>query len=240
MHVKTGGVILLHVSKGVCFMNLSKRKTIGRRIKELREGAGFSQDALAEKLNMKRANIANYEAGRALPPADVLLKLADIFNVTTDFLLGRDQPESKDFGYDDIGFAVREERLEQGLTQQQLASLIGVSQSEISQYERGLIPIPSDVAEKIADVFGMSLPAFLNKYNLWDEHIPFEFEGDVDKYLAFKKAEAEDAMRDPGYDIQTIAAHHDGEDWTPEELEEIEKFKEFVRMKRRPRENQGE
>lgn len=34
-------------------------------------------------------------------------------------------------------------------------------------------------------------------------------------------------------DIQTIAAHHDGEDWTEEELEEIEKFKEFVRMKRK-------
>lgn len=34
-------------------------------------------------------------------------------------------------------------------------------------------------------------------------------------------------------DIQTIAAHHDGEDWTEEELEEIEQFKEFVRMKRK-------
>ncbi|RDV27132.1 helix-turn-helix domain-containing protein [Lysinibacillus capsici] len=33
-------------------------------------------------------------------------------------------------------------------------------------------------------------------------------------------------------DIQTIAAHHDGEEWTEEELEEIERFKEFVRMKR--------
>lgn len=33
-------------------------------------------------------------------------------------------------------------------------------------------------------------------------------------------------------DIDTIAAHHDGEDWTEEELEEIERFKEFVRMKR--------
>lgn len=34
-------------------------------------------------------------------------------------------------------------------------------------------------------------------------------------------------------DIQTIAAHHDGEDWTAEELEEIERFKEFIRMKRK-------
>lgn len=33
-------------------------------------------------------------------------------------------------------------------------------------------------------------------------------------------------------EIQTIAAHHDGDDWTEEELQEIEKFKEFVKMRR--------
>lgn len=34
-------------------------------------------------------------------------------------------------------------------------------------------------------------------------------------------------------EIHTIAAHHDGEDWTEEELEEIEQFKEFVKQKRK-------
>ena len=34
------------------------------------------------------------------------------------------------------------------------------------------------------------------------------------------------------YEIKTIAAHHDGNDWTTEELKEIEKFKQYVRMKR--------
>ena len=32
--------------------------------------------------------------------------------------------------------------------------------------------------------------------------------------------------------IETLAAHHEGEEWTEEELEEIERFKEFVRMRR--------
>ena len=36
--------------------------------------------------------------------------------------------------------------------------------------------------------------------------------------------------------IETIAAHHDGDEWTDEELEEIERFKEFVRMKRKQQE----
>ena len=36
--------------------------------------------------------------------------------------------------------------------------------------------------------------------------------------------------------IQTIAAHHDGDEWTDEELDEIERFKEFVKMKRKQQE----
>lgn len=51
-------------------------------------------------------------------------------------------------------------------------------------------------------------------------------------HARYKKAAYKDAMQDPGYEIQTIAAHHDGEDWSAEELEEIERFKEFVRSKR--------
>lgn len=38
--------------------------------------------------------------------------------------------------------------------------------------------------------------------------------------------------------IETIAAHHEGEEWTEEELEEIERFKEFVRMNRIRRRSQ--
>lgn len=36
-------------------------------------------------------------------------------------------------------------------------------------------------------------------------------------------------------DIHTIAAHHEGDEWTEEELEEIERFKEFVKLKRQQR-----
>jgi len=37
-------------------------------------------------------------------------------------------------------------------------------------------------------------------------------------------------------EIETIAAHHDGEDWTDEELEEIERFKRFVKSNRKQQE----
>lgn len=43
--------------------------------------------------------------------------------------------------------------------------------------------------------------------------------------------EGKDSDKNP-HEIHTIAAHHDGEDWTEEELEAIEKFKKFVRSER--------
>ncbi len=42
-------------------------------------------------------------------------------------------------------------------------------------------------------------------------------------------------ISDIKHPIETIAAHHDSEEWTEEELAEIERFKEFVRMKRQQR-----
>jgi len=39
--------------------------------------------------------------------------------------------------------------------------------------------------------------------------------------------------RTEDFEIHTIAAHHDGEEWTEEELEEIERFKEFIKQKRK-------
>lgn len=61
---------------------------MGLRIRELRKEINLSQEALAERLEMKRTNIANYEAGRVVPPGNVLLELSKIFGVTTDYLLG--------------------------------------------------------------------------------------------------------------------------------------------------------
>ncbi|WEG14114.1 helix-turn-helix transcriptional regulator [Pullulanibacillus sp. KACC 23026] len=71
------------------------KKQMGQRIKEERLNLDLSQDALAEKLGMKRANVSNYEAGRVVPPGNILLEMSKIFNVSTDYLLCKtDTPNS--------------------------------------------------------------------------------------------------------------------------------------------------
>ena len=63
--------------------------TLGEKIKELRERLGLSQRELAARLNLGSGTIANYETGNRSPDYQTLQRLADLFNVSTDYLLGR-------------------------------------------------------------------------------------------------------------------------------------------------------
>lgn len=59
------------------------------RLRELREDNGYTQDEIAEKLNLTRQSISNYEKGNSDPSLDNLVKLADIYNCSVDYLLCR-------------------------------------------------------------------------------------------------------------------------------------------------------
>ncbi|GEN87201.1 helix-turn-helix domain-containing protein [Oceanobacillus sojae] len=62
---------------------------IGKRLRTLRQRAGLSQLELAKKLNMPNQNVSNYEREFRQPDYETLLKFADFFEVTTDYILGR-------------------------------------------------------------------------------------------------------------------------------------------------------
>lgn len=61
---------------------------IGEKIKELRKKNGKTQLDVSKALDVTYQTIYKYEKGIAVPPADAILKLAEYFNVTTDYLLG--------------------------------------------------------------------------------------------------------------------------------------------------------
>lgn len=63
---------------------------IAENIKAFRISAGLTQDKLASFLNGKKSLISNYENGHSTPDIYTLIKLADIFNVTLDELVGRE------------------------------------------------------------------------------------------------------------------------------------------------------
>ena len=68
--------------------------TIGSRIRNLRNRDGMSQEQLALLLNFEnKGTISSYETDRRTVPSDVVIRLAEIFQTTTDYLLCGKYPE---------------------------------------------------------------------------------------------------------------------------------------------------
>lgn len=69
----------------------------GERLKKLRKERKLTQTQLAEKLNAGKSTVAMWETCDREPDFEMLKKIADFFNVNTDYLLGRtDNPEPID------------------------------------------------------------------------------------------------------------------------------------------------
>lgn len=60
----------------------------GERIKALRLKQGLTQQQVAERIWVSKAMISSYELSNRYPSYEVLIKLAKLFGVTTDYLLG--------------------------------------------------------------------------------------------------------------------------------------------------------
>ena len=58
-------------------------------LKQIRTVKNITQEELSKLLNISRATVAGYEAKNRQPDYDKLLQIADIFEVSTDYLLGR-------------------------------------------------------------------------------------------------------------------------------------------------------
>ena len=60
----------------------------GQILQRLRSEKRWSQSKLAEKLGLSASQVANYEMGRRLPSLQILIDMARILGVSTDYLLG--------------------------------------------------------------------------------------------------------------------------------------------------------
>lgn len=83
----------------------------GNTLKTLRKQKDFTQAQLAEKLGLTKSVISAYENGLRMPSYDILISIANIFKVTTDFLLGLENRQTVDFS---------------GLTEEEIAALLNL------------------------------------------------------------------------------------------------------------------
>ena len=64
---------------------------LGQSIGELRTACGWSQVELAKRLRVAKQTVSNWENENIQPSIEMLVRLASIFGVTTDYLLGLDK-----------------------------------------------------------------------------------------------------------------------------------------------------
>lgn len=64
---------------------------LGQRICELRTALGWSQVELANRLSVAKQTVSNWENENIQPSIEMLVRLAKLFNVATDYLLGLDE-----------------------------------------------------------------------------------------------------------------------------------------------------
>ena len=79
---------------------------LAEKIITLRKRMNWSQEELAEKLNISRQSVSKWEVGATIPDLDKILKMSELFGVSTDYLLkdemdvteltgGKDMPEGR-------------------------------------------------------------------------------------------------------------------------------------------------
>ena len=62
----------------------------GEALREQREKMGFSQTEVAKRINTSHQNVSRWESGKVLPSIDFCVKLAELYSVSLDELIGRD------------------------------------------------------------------------------------------------------------------------------------------------------
>lgn len=133
---------------------------IGRRIKQLRIEQEYTQKQLAEKIGLTPKMISFYENGERVPPIDILLKLVQIFNVSSDYLLGNTDKRHPDENYEwryppvsnRLGGILANYRRTNNLSQKDFSQKLNISTKLYNDIECGKYEPNLQLLTKISDI----------------------------------------------------------------------------------------
>ena len=129
-----------------------------RRLRDMREDSDLKQADIAEYLGIAQTVYSRYERGFRTIPLEHLIRLADLYKVSVDYLIERSdfsevamKIEYKSL-YEKFGLNVVYYRKRKKLTQLQLAELADIDRSHISAIELGNVGVSFDVIFKLCEV----------------------------------------------------------------------------------------
>ncbi len=128
----------------------------GEKILEQRKRKGITQQELADALNISRSTLAGYEAENKKPSYKVLVRMAEYFGVTTDYLLELDVG-----GNVMLGKRITELRKACDMSQKELGEKLGLSASAIGMYEQGRREPGNAMLIAMENLFGVTVDYLL-------------------------------------------------------------------------------
>lgn len=138
------------------------------RLKELRNYEGYTQQDVANLLNVKRATYAGWETGKDIIPLKHIYKIANYYQVNIDYIVGITDKEERikcknEIDYDFVAKNIRDFRKKEHLTQKDVSKVLNTTQSNIHKYETGKCLITTIYAIEFAKYYGYSLDQLLGR-----------------------------------------------------------------------------
>lgn len=140
---------------------------LAQNLKYLREQRGLKQQELADILGVKQSTVGNWEAGKREPEINMLVCIAEYFNVSLDNLVLKELKPLLPLYASNIKYL----RKRQEITQEDMAVFLGFSgKSSLCAVETGKSGISIENLEKLADFFGVTLDQMV-KHDLSKEDV---------------------------------------------------------------------
>ncbi len=138
-----------------------------KRLRELRKSRGITAKELGHIINVAESTISLYENGKRAPDYVTLLKIANYFDVSTDYLLdrdegknGQDQPSAS---FAKLGQVIKELRQKRGLTLNDMAEDLEISQRTLYDIEQVRAQPTLTMAKHLAEYFDVSIDHLLGR-----------------------------------------------------------------------------
>lgn len=141
-----------------------------QRLVETREDFNLKQKDIANILNITQQSYSLWENGTKIIPLKHLNSLCNYYNVSMDYVLGLSNTRHYDVINTDInksliGKRLREFRIENNITQTELAKLLNTTHSTISAYESGKTTILTAFAYEICKKYNISMDYLCGRTN---------------------------------------------------------------------------
>ena len=159
---------------------INENNSIGNVIRYFREFNHLSQAKLAEQIGVSQRNVSYYESGDHIPPADVLKKLASIFKITVDELVGTKKVDSngncENYFYEEglANWNIRKKAEEKGLSYEEVLDRTCINKERFNLLWFGNVQPIAEELIRFSEVLNVSIDFLLD--NSQREHLTAEEE----------------------------------------------------------------